>query len=193
MNEADVRLKVKHIFEKLGCWVITQTDANICPKCHFKIRPKAGRPDLLCLNPSDTGLNAVCEVKVIRSSEESFSFDEISDKQRRWLTAWTDAGGLGYLALGYINPHGKRDYLDGLWIVDWPGWLAIEEIIRPIQKSIPYRAGPGYRKVLQEEMYDCTHLLYSWEVKREEGMWIIRTPHTLERVAGKKEVQECKT
>ncbi len=182
MKEVDVRLKVKHIFEALGCWVITQTDTNICYRCGTKLRPKAGRPDLFCLQPLSAGRTAVCEVKVIRSGQKSFSFGEIEEKQRRWLSAWTDAGGLAYLALGYIAPHGKRDYLDGLWIVPWREWLKVETKVSPIQKSLPYEAGPGYRKALQENKYDCTHLLRPWTVKREDGKWIISKSSSLYEV-----------
>jgi hypothetical protein len=178
MNESDVDRKLTRFFWKdLGLWPIPSMDAVICHKCHTKIVPKRGRPDIFILNPK--GPTRVCEVKVLLPSRTSFNFDEISDKQREWLDRWEEEG-VGFIGFGVIRPHGKRDFLDHLYLIPWRTWKQVEELVKPYQGSIPYEAGKGYRTELQENKYDIVHLFEEYELQRDNGAW--QLPKHLEEV-----------
>jgi hypothetical protein len=177
MNEADVRRKIYRMLRELGYWPITQTDASICPKCGTRTVPPIGRPDILVLHP--TVQPAVVEVKSLRRTETSFPFDRITPEQRQWLDRWQEVGGLGYLALGVIRPHGTKGYLDYLWLVDWADWKEIEGLVTPIQNSIPLEAGKGMRRELQERRLDLLTLLSRWDLHdRQTGRWRLPGEHS---------------
>jgi hypothetical protein len=177
MNEADVQRKLCHAFRSAGYWDITQTDAAQCPSCGTLTHPKTGRPDVLLLHPHQA--SRVCEVKALRAGETSFPFSRIEDKQRKWQERWMDDGGLGYIGLGVIRQHGKRQHLDHLYLVDWASWLDIEGLVRQIQDSIPYQAGSGYAKELQEKQWDIIHLLADYEVSRRNRKWVLPEESTI--------------
>ena len=122
MNEGDVRLEVYHSLQGYGYWPLHGRDAILCPRCGAKILPQvAGRPDLLVLDP--IGKTLVCEVKAVNVEKAlSFAFSLIEDDQRRWLNAWKDHQGQGYLALGTIGERPRR-----LWVVPWSEWITLEE------------------------------------------------------------------
>jgi len=162
MNEADVRLKFYRRYREQGLWPITNTDAVKC-SCGRMYYPKKGRPDILVLNP--LGRSLVCEVKVLRAGETSFSTDKIEEEQRRWLTRWMESGGLGYIGLGIIRQHGKRQFCDYLYHIPWGFWLHAEGLVTPIQGAIPLVAGPGYNRELQDNNYDIIHLFKTWRVE----------------------------
>jgi len=171
MNERTVRQDSYRLFRELGLWPITQTDAQVCPRCGTIIKPPKGRPDILVLNPTGPGL--VCEVKAVHG--KSFPTNEITPEQRRWLDRWTGAGGLGLLALGTLVPRQRR-----LWLVPWLEWLEVEGQIKPYQKSIPVVAEPGMRRVIQENHLDLEHLLQPWELRQNNG-WHLPENHILRR------------
>jgi hypothetical protein len=170
MKEAQVDSKItRFLWRQLGLWPIPSMDAVICYKCKTKIVPSRGRPDILILNP--TGRSYVCEAKAVLSGQTSFSMDDITAKQREWLQRWADDGGIGFIGLGVIRKHGKVDKLDHLYLIPWPKWLEAESLVRPHQASIPLKAGPGFRKTLQEEQLDILHLFADYELVREGGCW----------------------
>jgi hypothetical protein len=177
MNEADVRRKVYRLLRDLGYWPITQTDASVCPKCHTVIRPPIGRPDILALHP--TARSVVVEVKSLRRTETSFPLDRVTPEQHKWLDRWEEAGGLGYLAPGVLRQHGSKDYLDGLWLVDWAAWKVAEGLVSPIQNSIPLMAKKGMRRELQEQQLDMLTLLQHWDLHgRMTGRWQLPDGHS---------------
>jgi len=161
MNESDVRRKIYRHYRHLGYWPITQTDAVKCA-CGRMFYPKKGRPDILLMHPKDRSM--VCEVKALRAGSTSFSFDEIDESQRKWLDRWEEDGGIGLIGFGIIRQHGKRQLLDNLYLIPWFQWKNIEEIVKPIQSSIPYKAGPGYKRELQDNKYDIENLFRTWEL-----------------------------
>jgi hypothetical protein len=121
MNEGDVRLEVYHSLQGYGYWPLHGRDAILCPRCGAKILPQvAGRPDLLVLDP--IGKTLVCEVKIVDLDKAlSFAFTQVEDDQRRWLNAWTQHSGYGYLAIGTVNERPRR-----LWVIPWTFWSALE-------------------------------------------------------------------
>ena len=170
MNERDVRQKLFRIARSVGYAPITQTDAARCPRCHSLVKPPIGRPDILLLHPHQA--SRVVEVKVMHSGDTSFSFDNIDDAQRKWLNWWKDdMNGLGYIGLGVIRAHGKRDFLDYLYLVDWERWKQVEDMVTPYQSSVPLKAGKGYKKELQEKNLDILSLFGDHRWMRENGEW----------------------
>ena len=176
MNEADVRGKVFKTLRLLGYWPITQTDATICPRCRTKVKPPIGRPDILVLHP--TAKDLVVEVKALRPADTAFPFDRISPEQRKWLDRWEEVGGRGYIGLGAIRKHQSRDHLEYLWLVDWTDWKEIEGLVSPIQSSIPFAAGKGMRRAIQEHDYCLPAMLKPWALARQNGAWEIPDAHS---------------
>ena len=176
MKEKQVRQKVFRLLKALGYWPITQMDTAICGRCGAKIKPPIGRPDIIVPHPEKRSI--VVEVKALRRNETSFSFSNITLEQRKWLKAWGEAGGLGYIALGVIRPAGKRDVLEHLYLVDWLSWWHMEFLVSPIQASVPLFAGKGTRKELQADHLDIVTLLAPWELSRHQGGWDLPPNHT---------------
>jgi len=170
MDERAVRQKIFRIARSIGYAPITQTDATKCPRCGGLTKPPIGRPDILLLHPHQA--SRVIEVKVMHPDDTSFSFTNIDDKQHRWLDWWkNEMGGMGYLGLGIIRPHGQREFLDYLYLIDWERWTEVEVMVSEYQQSIPLHAGKGYRKELQEQNLDILSLFGSYRWMKENGGW----------------------
>lgn len=167
MNESTVRLKINHSLQAYGYWPITNTNAHKCGNCGKMSYPASGRPDILVLHPTAT--SAVVEVKTIRPTETGFPFARIEDKQRRWLSAWSEADGLGFLGLGVLRKHGKVTKLDDLYLVEWGEWLRMEAALSPIQNSIPYNSERAKFKIIRERELDVIHLLVNWRMRHVKG------------------------
>lgn len=212
MKEADVRGEVYRMIHKdLGLWPITQTDLNApfdiakvnkllgilikvsqkwlhIQRVVFALkavldkatpRPPKGRPDILVLNTR--GPSIVVEVKVLNlKRQKSFSFDNVTPEQFKWLSWWTADGGQGYLALGTVGVRPRR-----LWLVDWAWWRALADSVGEVQNSLPYVAGKGFSKVLQERGWDMDRLLEQYELERKTGGWVLPPGHSLLRLLGK--------
>lgn len=131
------------------------------------IKKQPGRPDLVVMNPRGPGFYV--EVKVHRANKNtSFSFTEISEGQRRWLSEWEKVrSGGSYLALGVVGIRPRRGYL-----IPWPMWLYVEELITPFQNSLPHEVRPGMLKEVQERHLDF-RLIKDWELRRVSGGWEI--------------------
>lgn len=164
MNEATVRGEVYTLLRKLGYWPTRGRDATSCPRCHAQILPPIGRPDLIVLHPA--GRNRVVEVKVVNlGRRKSFAFSEVTPEQRRWLDAWAEGGGLGYLAIGTVDEKPRR-----LWIIDWLEWCRIEGEVLSLHKSIPL----GGKKTI-----NMSTLCSPWELIRITGGWELPEGHSL--------------
>lgn len=174
MKETNIRREVYRMLHKdLGLWPITQTDALPCPKCHTLSKPPMGRPDILVLNTHAP--SAVIEVKVLNLlQQKSFAFNSVTPQQSTWLTRWTDADGLGYLAIGTVGVRPRR-----LWIIDWWRWQDIKINVTEVQDSLPYIAGKGFSKHLQEFEWDMDRLLRKHELERKTGGWVLPPWHSL--------------
>lgn len=177
MKEADVRREVYHMLHKdLGLWPITQTDATPCPKCGTLSKPPIGRPDILVLNTR--GVSAVIEVKTLNLLQrKSFAFNSVTPEQHAWLTLWAVDNGLGYLAIGTVGARPRR-----LWLVDWKCWQTVMRQVGGVQDSLPYIAGKGFRKELQELGWDMDRLLEQFELTRKIGGWVLPPGHSLLRL-----------
>lgn len=175
MNELTVSLKVAHAFELMGYDANKVTDAIICPRCHRKIVPSRGRPDRAMIHPS--ARSCYIEVKTVRRNETAFSFSEISDEQRATLNDWLGRGGACYLALGVIRRPKRNDRLEWLYLVEWSKWVALENLVRPHQDSIPVKAGPGFSKELQKRNLDIETQLWPWSLGQRPGGWFLPQDH----------------
>jgi hypothetical protein len=207
MKEADIREEVYNLLRRLWYWPITQTDLNApfdisavnhlvgmligmtktSPKTQAVVfqlkavldkavaRPPKGRPDILVLYPTRYGTSIVVEVKTLNlTQKKSFAFTKIDNNQRVWLDRWDTDSGLGYLALGTVGvPRGERK----LWLIPWGAWMKIEGCVKKYQQSIPYKAGPGFKKELQERHLDLVTQLQRFELVWREGCWHADSKH----------------
>ena len=161
MNEGDVRHDIYKMLQTYLYWPIHGKDATICPRCHIPIVDyEQGRPDLIVLSP--TGRTSVIEVKAVNmNTGHTLLMSKISDPQRKWLGNWKAAGGFGYLAVGTVGTM-KRE----IWVVDWPGWLMLEErAIQAGKKSISIER-------LQSDMKQ-------YALEKITGGWKLPVAHTL--------------
>jgi len=176
LDETDVRQKIFKLARTLGYWPITSSNTTVCPRCKSLVLPTIGRPDILWLNPRGAG--RVSECKVLRQKESAFSFSEVTQDQKDWLDRWQEDGGIGYIAFGVIRPAGKLSHLERLYLVDWAAWRGVERLVVPTQNSIPYIAGPGFARALQDNRYDIVTLLRPWELERDQGCWHLPLIHS---------------
>jgi hypothetical protein len=176
MDEYDVQTQLRHSMEFYNYQGDTNTDAVICPKCHRKILPSRGKPDVTFMHPTSPALYV--EMKVLRASDTSFPFRRIETQQRVHLSKWATRNGKAYLGLGAIRPHGKVERLDHLWLIDWLSWVDVEITLKKHQKSIPLVACKGMKRVLQDNNLDLLHLLQEYEMTRQLGGWRLPANHS---------------
>jgi len=174
MNEAGVRRDVYTILRGEGYWPTRGRDTIVCPRCGNQVHPPIGRPDILILAPR--GVSRVVEVKAVNwNQSKSFPFGEIRPEQRSWLTEWTNAGGIGYLAIGTVSIRPRR-----LWIIDWTAWIGIEELLLEFQASIPIDLSLGrFKTNLRERDLDLSTLGVEYELERRARAWHLPEGHTL--------------
>ena len=117
------------------------------------------------------------EVKTVRRDETSFSFSEITGKQRATLDDWRSRGGIAYLALGIIRRPKRNDRLSALYLIEWGEWIFIESLVSRYQNSIPVKAGPGFSKALQDQLLDIESQLAHSALEQIKGGWKIPDRH----------------
>lgn len=134
MNESDVRLRLHHALQYRGYWPLHHRDGFPCPKCGtIQVPPIKGRPDTEARHTKFP--IAMIEVKALGIDDLAFAFKEISEDQRKYLTAWMNEGGQSYLCLGKIVPLGSKTSIHSIWVIPWDQWLDIE---KHTEKSIIY-------------------------------------------------------
>lgn len=161
MNEATLRREIYSALRRAGYWPTRGRDASACPKCGTLIVPPIGRPDLLVLHPTKTAF--VIEVKAVNIERiKSFPLAELTDEQRRWMTAWADEGGMAYVAIGSLNVRPRR-----LFLVPWTSWTSMESKLDG--KSIPFDLSLLKRRIGVIDL--CTEFA-EHEVRYERGWQI---------------------
>ena len=149
------------MLQTYGYWPLHSRDAIICPNCHRPVVSfEQGRPDLLVLSP--TWRTAVIEVKAVNLEHaKSFAFADIKPEQRRWLDAWKEAGGYGFIAIGTVGTTKRQ-----IWIIDWLDWLGLETL-----------AGQAGKKSVSIDRLTADYSVY--ELERITGGWRFATIHSL--------------
>lgn len=132
---------------------------------------------MIVLIPS--GLNRVVEVKAVNMEKtKSFSVDEITEEQVRWLDAWTAEGGLGYLAIGTVAEK-KRS----LWIIDWAVWKSLFEEVVQYQRSISVYEKDISRVAMRNANLSIEQRLSDYRATRRSGEWELPKNHSLSRLS----------
>lgn len=175
MNETYVREKLRDCLKGHGFGVMTVTDGVVCSRCGHVVVPQAGLPDISVFEPGATLFDV--EVKILRSGDTTFSFSEISEKQRETLTKIVDRGDAAFVALGIVVAGCPRDSLAAIYLVPWREWLAVEDQVTSHQGSIPLVAKKGTRRALQDGKLDIVHLLKQWELEKLKKGWGIPESH----------------
>ena len=176
MNEAKVRQEVGHMLTSFGFDVKHYEDAIVCPRCKHLIIPERGRPDLVAMHPQRQGLYV--EVKVFPRGKTAFPFSNISPEQREFLGDWSDRGGLAYLGLGTVEGRpDRREKPRRAWLIPWHVWLMVEEVLTPIQASLPLYAERAKFTAIREGDMDAVNLLAGWELSWKSGGWHPQTDY----------------
>lgn len=144
----------------------------------FATGDEPGRADQMIVK---NGLGGYIEIK---SAKTSFNFSDLRDNQREWIEQEAYANSKCrvwlWLFLGKNPPnYDPQKYLPRrAWLVEYWDWLAIEDVIKPIQNSLPYRAGKGYAKEMQGRCLDAETLLQGHVLTWSgAGVWTIDPTH----------------
>jgi hypothetical protein len=160
-----------HSLHFWGCSV--RADATM----KFATAEEPGRADLVVMK---RGRGCFVEVK---NGRDSFAFSELRENQRQWIetialpiyqtSVWI------WLVLGSSPPHLDllRYNIRQAWLCPYHQFLEVEAKVLPYSGSIPYRAGKGYRKELQENHLDAMHLLARFALRWKQGHWQLPQPH----------------
>ena len=174
VDEAHVRRELYQMWRINWYWPIRMRDAVVCPKCRTRILPDVGRPDILIINP--VGRTRVCEVKVVSiDRRNSFTFDQVTDEQHKWLDNYLADNGLGYLAIGTVGERPRS-----LWLIDWGLWTQIET-----RTKEEYDVGfiPVYRDgitriAMREDEWSIENLCSHCRLTRSSGLWHLPRGHS---------------
>ena len=154
MNEAIIRREIYRMLRyRYNLW------PQHIPDVAGSKRP--GVPDLIVMNPRGHGY--YIEAKYLDPVKEtSFAFSKIEDSQRNWLAEWEKVCPYGsYLGIG-VNSKPRCTY-----IIPWQSWTFIEELVTPFQSSLPFHAGQGFSRELQDRGIDF-RLLDTWKCYIED-------------------------
>jgi len=173
MNEAYIRQWVNNgIKSEYGYWAITGTDATKCRKCGTLYKPESGLPDTLLIHP--TSGCAVVEYKLLKS--KSFSFKEIRESQREWLSNWLSDGGRGYIGLAVVEKVKKNYNWLAMYMIDWEYWLPVEqECIDNGSVSIPH---VWHSRAKVPEQLEIESKFKAFRMHRYEGKWRLPPYHS---------------
>lgn len=142
---------------------------------------EGGRFDMFVMG---NGRVAAVEVK---NDELAFAFAQFQQNKRDWLklmepfqiSSWLCLL-LGNMSPAYnkeVHPTSRR-----AWLMPIEHYFAVEELISPIQNSIPMIAGKGYNKTLQENHWDAVNLFSDYELTWGKGSWELPSGHLFRTV-----------
>lgn len=162
-----------------GFWTFKAADALKVvygSRRQLKKPAQPGRADVIA------GWNGQLIFVEVKDGKKSFSFARWEDHQRRWAAAVERVCRLPYwlfLVMGTDNPnYNPEKYTPKrAWLLPGRTMLAVERLLMPYQASIPYRAGKGYSKVLQERELDAVHLLHKYELPWGKGRYDLPQTH----------------
>jgi hypothetical protein len=149
------------------------------PTTRFATAGENGRADQMIVRG---GRGCYIEAK---TGTTGFDFDTLRPNQREWIESFALPEPYRmevwiWLAMGTDRPNNTQP--DALprkhWLIPYPVMLHVEKQVRPIQRTLPYRAGKGMRKEIQEQKLDALNLLRLWELEWVGGgVWDIPEGH----------------
>lgn len=149
------------------------------PTAKYATQDENGRADLMIVR---AGKGAYVEVK---SGLDSFDLRSWRENQRQWWTEYCKPEPFSmelwfWLNIGVhppsYNPEKYSPRKAFLFPVE--AYLEVEAKIVPYQFTLPYLAGTGYRKEMQEQKLDALTLLDQWKVTWSgNGTWAIPDSH----------------
>jgi len=157
MNEADFRGEMVNMLRRSCYWTFTPRDLVKCPVCEPELFPQMGTPDFFAWQWYGSMVAIECKVfkrpgKGKAWGQAGFSLTEISAGQRAWMEmASKEAARHIYIAIGTVHGRaGAKTDPRRAWLAPWSEWSAVEEMLVPIQKTLPLTMRPGLDKRVQE-------------------------------------------
>lgn len=155
---------------------ITRTD----PTARFATMEDPGRADIMAARQ---GKVVFIEVKCGR---ERLEFSQWSARQREWALKYCVSEPFCnpywlWITLGIDPPNRnpERYRPRHAWLVPYHKFIEAEDQVIPYLDSLPYFAGKGTRKVLQDRQLDAITLLRDWELKwGGNHIWKVPEKHT---------------
>jgi hypothetical protein len=154
-----------------GCGVRTD------PTAKFATKDEPGRADRMVVCK---GRGCYIEIK---DGYNAFSFSDLRPNQRQWIeevalkkeqtSVWI------WLVLGDSPPDRNPLLYNSrqAWLFPFSVFMEAEARVEPYSGSIPYRAGKGYRKELQEQHLDAVHIFARYALRWHKGQWKLPLPH----------------
>lgn len=173
--------KVTRALRNAGFWTFKAQDAVWTKGFAGKklaLPEEPGKADLIVAR------NGVMIFVEVKDAGLAFPFASWRDNQREWARATWDDFRLDYalaITLGTDPPNRdpERYAPERLWIVPRFCYESIEALVEPYQSSLPYRVGPGYNRVLQDNNYDAVHLFADYALTWEKGVFTFPRDHWL--------------
>jgi hypothetical protein len=154
------------------------------PKKKTLVLPdEPGKPDMMVWRGGRMG---VIEVK---DGYDAFPFANFEENKRDYAAKWCMAAPYWiqywvWLCLGVGQPQWPAEKQPRrTWLIPLQEFYAVEELLKPHQLSIPYFAGKGRLRILQDNQWDAIHLFQEFEVQwNKNGFWRLPTKHPFYRL-----------
>lgn len=185
MNEAVLRREIGAALRKLWYRTHTSIDMTVCNACGNQRFPKGGEPDMFFWDWQ--GPFGCIEMKMFPNpthdgwARTSFDLAKISPEQRAWMI-YAKETGASHLYIGLGTRHGRAGAQKEprlAWVIPWAYWLAVEEMLLPIQRSLPLTIRPGLRKQVRQQSLVADEVFAQYELKWEMGGWQFPTTHPI--------------
>jgi hypothetical protein len=120
---------------------------------------ESGRPDIWAIR------NAVGVCVECKRFTERFPFSAWTERQRKWAEEHDRENGVPYwlyITLG-MNVNSKL-MPQKTWLLPYTAMLEVERVVGQYQQSLPYIAGKGMRREIQEQHLDAVTMLRGYEL-----------------------------
>jgi hypothetical protein len=187
MNESDFRSQMVNMLRRSHFWTFTPRDLVKCPVCGTELFPQMGTPDFFAWQWYGSVVAIECKVfkrpgKGKEWGQAGFPLAEISVGQRAWMEmASRDSARHIYIAIGTVHGRaGARTDPRRSWLVPWSEWSAMEEMLVPIQKTLPLIVRPGLNKMVQEQDISAMTSFSFYELNYVSRVgWVLPARHPL--------------
>jgi len=151
IKQAEV--ECRNMLSELHVWIHKWADVRMCPNCHkpiFQSREDVSGETIVDFLAFFGNVPAWIECKGM-PGHNTLPFSEITEKQRNFLTSWTDRGVLAFLFVTLGTGRVPKDRQ--AWLIPWKIYLETEKSYS-LRKSWPWRP-TGDFKGFNQLFWDC--------------------------------------